>query len=50
MLLDGRLRPGQHVTVAREGNELAFRATDRDPAQVPPQPTPSDQEPASRQG
>jgi ATP-dependent Clp protease ATP-binding subunit ClpC len=50
MLLDGRLRPGQHVTVAREGNELAFRATDRDPAQVPPQPTQSDQEEAARRG
>jgi ATP-dependent Clp protease ATP-binding subunit ClpC len=49
MLLDGRLRPGQHVTVAREGNELAFRATDRDPAQVPPQAQ-SDQEEAARRG
>jgi hypothetical protein len=25
MLLDGRLTPGQHLTVAREGNSLAFR-------------------------
>jgi ATP-dependent Clp protease ATP-binding subunit ClpC len=50
MLLDGRLRPGQHVTVAGEGNELAFRATDRDPAQVPPQPTQSAQEEAAPRG
>jgi ATP-dependent Clp protease ATP-binding subunit ClpC len=31
-LLDGRLVPGQHVTVGREGDELTFLATDRDPA------------------
>jgi ATP-dependent Clp protease ATP-binding subunit ClpC len=30
MLLDGRLQPGQHLTVAREGEELAFRV----PAEV----------------
>ena len=48
MLLDGRLQPGQHVTIAREGDELAFRATDVPP--VPPQATQTDQEPASRQG
>ncbi len=50
MLLDGRLHPGQHVTVARDGDELAFRATDRDPAQVPPQAKQSDQEEAARRG
>ena len=50
MLLDGRLHPGQHVTVTREGDELAFRATDRDPAQVPPQAKQSDQEEAARRG
>ena len=37
MLLDGRLAPHQHVTVAREGDALAFRVTDLDPAQVPAQ-------------
>jgi ATP-dependent Clp protease ATP-binding subunit ClpC len=37
MLLDGRLLPGQHVTVAVEGDELAFRVNQRDPAQVPAQ-------------
>ena len=50
MLLDGRLHPGQHVTVAREGDELAFRATDRDPAKIPPQAKQSDQEEAARRG
>ncbi|MGH3210230.1 MAG: ATP-dependent Clp protease ATP-binding subunit, partial [Trebonia sp.] len=50
MLLDGRLHPGQHVTVAREGDELAFRATDRDQAQVPSQAKQSDQEEAARRG
>jgi hypothetical protein len=48
MLLDGRLLPGQHVTVAREGDALTFQATDRDPAQVPPQTRESDQEAAAR--
>jgi ATP-dependent Clp protease ATP-binding subunit ClpC len=37
MLLDGRLLPGQHVTVARAGDALTFQASDRDPAKVPPQ-------------
>jgi len=37
MLLDGRLAPHQHVTVAREGDALAFRVTDLDPARVPAQ-------------
>jgi ATP-dependent Clp protease ATP-binding subunit ClpC len=46
MLLDGRLAPHQHVTVAREGDALAFRVTDLDPAQVPAQSAGS-QEPAS---
>jgi ATP-dependent Clp protease ATP-binding subunit ClpC len=44
MLLDGRLVPGQHVTVARDGDVLAFRATGRDPAEVPPPAAQSDQE------
>jgi hypothetical protein len=38
------------VTVAREGDELAFRATERDQAQVPPQAQQSDQEEAARRG
>jgi ATP-dependent Clp protease ATP-binding subunit ClpC len=50
MLLDGRLLPGRHVTVAREGEALEFRVTDRDPAQVPPQAQQSSQETASRPG
>jgi len=50
MLLDGRLLPGQHVTVATEGDELAFRVADRDQTQVPAQATQTDQEAASRQG
>jgi hypothetical protein len=29
MLLDGRLRPGQHVTVDADGNGLVFQAGDR---------------------
>jgi len=37
-LLDGRLLPGQHVTVAAEGDGLAFNVTDRESAQVPSQP------------
>ena len=32
MLLDGQLSPGQHVTVAREGDALAFRVSDGDHA------------------
>ena len=50
MLLDGRLVAGQHVTVATEGDNLAFRVTDREQAQVPAQATQTDQETASRQG
>jgi ATP-dependent Clp protease ATP-binding subunit ClpC len=48
MLLDGRLLPAQHVTVAVDDGALAFRVT----AQVPPQPKPqqSDQEAAASQG
>jgi ATP-dependent Clp protease ATP-binding subunit ClpC len=49
MLLDGRLLPGQHVTVAREDDALTFQVTDRDPAQVPAQPQGSSQEASSRQ-
>ncbi len=37
MLLDGRLRPGQHVTVALSGDALDFRVSDR-PQAVPAQP------------
>ena len=38
MLLDGRLRPGQAVTVATgDGGGLAFRVSDREPATVPAQ-------------
>jgi ATP-dependent Clp protease ATP-binding subunit ClpC len=33
MLLDGRLQPGQHVTVAREGGRLAFNVSDRAPGE-----------------
>jgi ATP-dependent Clp protease ATP-binding subunit ClpC len=33
MLLDGRLGPGQHVTVAREDDALAFNVSDGDHAQ-----------------
>ena len=53
MLLDGRLAPGQHVTVAREGDVLAFNVregdhADGDQAQVPAQAGQSDQEAAAR--
>ncbi|HXT89578.1 MAG TPA: hypothetical protein VN714_10000, partial [Trebonia sp.] len=51
MLLDGRLMPGQHMTVATEGDDLAFRVTDQ--AQVPAQSSQANQasqESASRQG
>ncbi len=37
MLLDGRLAPHQHVTVACQGDALTFRVTDLDPARIPPQ-------------
>jgi ATP-dependent Clp protease ATP-binding subunit ClpC len=47
MLLDGRLAPHQHVTVAREGDALTFRVTDLDPAQVPAQSVPSVDAPSS---
>jgi ATP-dependent Clp protease ATP-binding subunit ClpC len=50
MLLDGRLVRGQHVTVARAGDALTFRATDRDPAEVPPQAHQSGQEATASQG
>jgi ATP-dependent Clp protease ATP-binding subunit ClpC len=33
MLLDGRLRPGQHVTVAREADALEFRVSDHAPGE-----------------
>ncbi len=48
MLLDGRLLPAQHVTVAVDDGALAFRVT----AQVPSQPRPqqSGQEAAASQG
>ena len=47
MLLDGRLAPHQHVTVAREGDALAFRVTDLDPAQVPAQSAASQDSPSA---
>jgi len=38
MLLDGRLQPGQHVTVATDGDALAFQVSDGQPsAPVPSQ-------------
>jgi ATP-dependent Clp protease ATP-binding subunit ClpC len=42
MLLDGRLLPGQHVTVARDGDALTFPVTDRAP--VPAQAKDSDRQ------
>jgi ATP-dependent Clp protease ATP-binding subunit ClpC len=51
MLLDGRLLTGQHVTVAREGDALAFRVNERDAAQVPAQPAARpDRDAAGRRG
>jgi ATP-dependent Clp protease ATP-binding subunit ClpC len=47
MLLDGRLLPRQHVTVASEDDKLVFHVTEQ--PQVPAQAAQSDQEP-SRQG
>jgi ATP-dependent Clp protease ATP-binding subunit ClpC len=47
MLLDGRLQPGQHVTVDSEDDKLVFRVTDQ--PQVPAQVMQSNEEPASRQ-
>jgi hypothetical protein len=49
-LLPGRLLPGQHVTIARAGDTRTFQASDRDPAQVPPQSDQSDQEATARKG
>jgi ATP-dependent Clp protease ATP-binding subunit ClpC len=49
MLLDGRLLPGQHVTVAREADTLDFRVAERPPAQVPTQfPRPTETRQSSR--
>jgi ATP-dependent Clp protease ATP-binding subunit ClpC len=48
MLLGGELSPGQHVTVARDGDALEFRVGDRDQAQVPPQAGQSDQQTAGQ--
>ncbi|HEX7162252.1 MAG TPA: ATP-dependent Clp protease ATP-binding subunit [Trebonia sp.] len=50
MLLDGRLLPGQHVTVSAADNALTFQVTDRDPAQVPPQAQQPSQETSAREG
>ncbi|HEY6496050.1 MAG TPA: ATP-dependent Clp protease ATP-binding subunit [Trebonia sp.] len=50
MLLDGRLLPGQHVSVANDGDALTFLAGDRDPAKVASQPQESGQETAASQG
>ncbi len=47
MLLDGRLQPGQHVTVDNEDDKLVFRVTEQ--PQVPAQVTQSGQEATSRQ-
>jgi hypothetical protein len=33
MLLEGKLLPGQHVTVARAGDALAFQVSDRAPGE-----------------
>ena len=48
LLLGGELSPGQHVTVAEEGDALVFRVADRDQAQVPTQAGQSDQETAGQ--
>ncbi|HEX4087465.1 MAG TPA: ATP-dependent Clp protease ATP-binding subunit [Trebonia sp.] len=48
MLLGGELNPGQHVTVASEGDALEFRVGDRDAAQIPPQGGQSEQETAGQ--
>jgi ATP-dependent Clp protease ATP-binding subunit ClpC len=51
MLLDGRLLAGQHVTVTQDGDALGFKINERDPAQVPAQPTAGpDQAAAARRG
>jgi ATP-dependent Clp protease ATP-binding subunit ClpC len=47
MLLDGRLLPGQHVTVTRDGDTLAFPVTDR--TTVLPQPRESGQQAPANQ-
>ncbi len=36
MLLDGRLQPGQHVTVVREADGLEFRVSERAPGEPAP--------------
>ena len=36
MLLDGELSPGQHVTVAQEGDALEYRVGDREQARCRP--------------
>jgi ATP-dependent Clp protease ATP-binding subunit ClpC len=36
MLLDGRLQPGQHVTVVRDGDRLEFRVTEHAPGEPAP--------------
>jgi ATP-dependent Clp protease ATP-binding subunit ClpC len=36
MLLDGRLQPGQHVTVGREADALEFRVSERAPGEPAP--------------
>ena len=49
MILDGRLLPGQHVTVATEDNALTFRVSEREPAQVPAQSAQAEEQtPSSR--
>jgi ATP-dependent Clp protease ATP-binding subunit ClpC len=50
MLLDGRLRPGQHVTVAVDADALDFRVSDRDPAAVPVQADGASPQGAARRG
>jgi ATP-dependent Clp protease ATP-binding subunit ClpC len=51
MLLDGRLLPGQHVTVTQDGDALGFKINERDPAQVPAQPAAGhDQQAAADRG
>jgi ATP-dependent Clp protease ATP-binding subunit ClpC len=49
-LLDGRLLPGQHVTVGRDGDKLEFNVSDREPAEVPAQQGQSDQQGAASRG
>jgi ATP-dependent Clp protease ATP-binding subunit ClpC len=49
MLLDGRLRPGQHVTVATEGDRLAFQVSDGQPPATVPAQQGSDADAAAEQ-